>query len=282
MSRDLRIAGVLALVAAFAAPGLASGAGTRVLGWGSVDRDATRTHLGNGKQGNFTAPVEIDELDGATEVMVEGVDETFALFGSGVPMSWGEGQNAPWRGGAEAALPVAASESLRGARQIESSYDMALALMPDGTVMAWDSDSAPAPVSGLSGVVDVDAVRGAGLAVLADGTVKSWGSDFHGQLGNGAAAATSAPTTIPGLTGVTRLVGSQFFAHVIALRGDGTLRVWGMDSFGALGDPGVAPELCGGGACRTAPYDPGLQDVQGIGIGEFNGYAVMEDGTVRA
>ena len=49
-------------------------------------------------------------------------------------------------------------------------------------------------------VVDVYAVR-------SDGTVWAWGYNQSGQLGNGATTASYSPAQVPGLTGITQVLG---------------------------------------------------------------------------
>ena len=71
--------------------------------------------------------------------------------------------------------------------------------------------------------------------LLSDQTVKCWGYNAYGQLGNGTHASLSAPTTaISGLTGVTSIVSGS--SHVCALLSDGTVKCWGSNNSGELGD----------------------------------------------
>jgi hypothetical protein len=101
-----------------------------------------------------------------------------------------------------------------------------LALLRNGTVMAWGGNSvgqlgngtftpskAPAPVPGLSGVRSVAAGNGDSYAVLQDGSVMAWGNDERGSLGfpatgscgNGFGKCVATPTKVPGLSGVTAI-----------------------------------------------------------------------------
>ena len=99
-----------------------------------------------------------------------------------------------------------------------------------------DVDS-PRPVLGLSGVKTVAAGWKHCLALLEDGTVMAWGSDEDGQLGNGSVTDehTATPAVpVSGLTGATAVAAGRFFS--VALRQDGTVVAWGYDGFGELGD----------------------------------------------
>jgi len=63
----------------------------------------------------------------------------------------------------------------------------------------------------------------------------AWGRNDFGQLGDG---TTSAPRTSPvqvtSLTGVVAI--GAGFSHGLALLSDGTLRAWGTNDYGQLGD----------------------------------------------
>ena len=68
-------------------------------------------------------------------------------------------------------------------------------------------------------------------ARLADGSVRSWGGGANGELGNGALTARQTrPVTVTGLTGVVALAAGR--NHGLALRSDGTVMAWGLNSSG--------------------------------------------------
>jgi alpha-tubulin suppressor-like RCC1 family protein len=123
-------------------------------------------------------------------------------------------------------------------------------LKTDGTVWTWGYNSngqlgngiigtdsyTPAPVSTLSGVMtDIAAGDEFTVVVKSDGTVWAWGDNSVGQLGNGTTVANSIiPVQVSTLTGVTTVIaGSQYAA---ALKSDGTVWTWGMNSVGQLGN----------------------------------------------
>jgi hypothetical protein len=62
----------------------------------------------------------------------------------------------------------------------------------------YNNRSAPAPIAGIAGVVDVTAGDEHTCALLADKTVMCWGDDRGGQLGDGIAArATPVAPLLP-------------------------------------------------------------------------------------
>jgi alpha-tubulin suppressor-like RCC1 family protein len=112
-------------------------------------------------------------------------------------------------------------------------------------------------------------------ALSDDGSVWAWGDDLEGQLGNASAGtATGAPVRalqVPDAVAVAAGSNSAF-----ALLRDGTVRGWGDDSEGELGN---------GEETFTSEVPVrviGLRGVRQIAAGEFAAYAVTRRGTVWA
>ena len=90
-------------------------------------------------------------------------------------------------------------------------------------------------VSGLTGVVAIAAGRYHTVAVKGDGTVWAWGKNQNGQIGDGTLYTNRlAPVQVSGLTGVVAIAAGT--EHTVALKGDGTVWVWGYNNVGQLGD----------------------------------------------
>jgi alpha-tubulin suppressor-like RCC1 family protein len=166
------------------------------------------------------SPVGVEGLTNITEVATT---EAFnlALLSDGTVASWGgnghgqlgdDGKKPNWEEGVGHALvkaedPVThqAVGSLQGVKAIAAANEHAMALMKDGTVMAWGNDEygqlgdgqqgferalniderLPKAVTGLTGITAIAAGGGSDYAVTAAGTVMAWGSDTEGQLGLG-------------------------------------------------------------------------------------------------
>jgi alpha-tubulin suppressor-like RCC1 family protein len=73
-------------------------------------------------------------------------------------------------------------------------------------------------------------------AIKTDGTLWTWGSNCCGQLGDGTASATckTSPGTISGAGTNWRQVQAGY-CHTLALKADGSLWSWGLNSSGQLG-----------------------------------------------
>jgi alpha-tubulin suppressor-like RCC1 family protein len=161
-----------------------------------------------------------------------------------------------------------------------------MALRSDGTVWTWgwnglgqlgngttNDAHTPVQVGGLSNVV---AISGRGyhcLALKSDGTVWGWGWDTAGQVGNGFTTnCVTAPTQVIGITNPSTI--SAAYTISVALMSDGTVRVWGSDHKGEMGQ----------GAFNVSSYTPipvpGLSNVVSIS-GDFQEpEALKSDGSI--
>lgn len=142
-------------------------------------------------------------------------------------------------------VPVAAATAIR----VEAGGDHNLALLADGTVMVWGSQSyVPA---GISNAVAIAAGYGHNLVLKADGTVVAWGNNDRGQA------------TVPlDLSGVVAIAAGGW--HSLALKSDGTVVGWGNNDRGQAATP------------------EGLSNAVAIAAGNSHSLALRSDGTVVA
>jgi alpha-tubulin suppressor-like RCC1 family protein len=122
------------------------------------------------------------------------------------------------------------------------------ARLGDGTVKCWGDNgvgqlgdgtttnsSTPVAVQGLSGAVEIAAGGLHSCARLGDGTVKCWGNNFSGELGDVTGTySSSTPVVVQGLSGAVEIAAGNW--HSCARLGDGTVKCWGGNSDGQLGD----------------------------------------------
>jgi alpha-tubulin suppressor-like RCC1 family protein len=124
-----------------------------------------------------------------------------------------------------------------------------LALQTNGTLWGWgnnpsgqigDGTTTPrsTPVQVLTGGVAAAAGSQHSLAVKADGTVWSWGSPADGRLGPGEHTSPYEPAhvddTADELVDIVAVAAGA--GHSLALREDGTVWAWGLNTSGQLGD----------------------------------------------
>jgi alpha-tubulin suppressor-like RCC1 family protein len=104
----------------------------------------------------------------------------------------------------------------------------ACALLEAGTVTCW-GPRAPSTIAGMSGVVAIAGTESLRMcALLADRSVSCWRSS--GAPG----PMQAAPAAIEGLSDVVSLSAGQ--QHSCAVLTDGTVRCWGTNAYGELGD----------------------------------------------
>lgn len=131
----------------------------------------------------------------------------------------------------------------------------------------------PVTVTGLgSGVLQVSAGREHSCALLDTGAVVCWGRNFLGQLGDGSQTNRLTPVAVSGLSsGVVEVaVNGQ---HSCARMGDGTLRCWGANGYGQLGNGNLDNQ-----------YQPvavtGLSAVVSVELGALHSCALRQNGQI--
>ena len=163
--------------------------------------------LGNGTHGDLqTTAVDVVGLGGPAVVVDGGGNHTCAVLASGALQCWG--------GNDEGCLG-------------------------DGTVRVRPN---PIDVPGLSsGVRSVTAGGAHTCALLHSGAVKCWGRNLHGQLGIGSTTDSGFPVDVPTLrSGVAAVTAGG--AHTCALLHSGTVKCWGWNDNGELGDGTTIPK----------------------------------------
>ena len=172
------------------------------------------------------------------------------MLNDGTVRAWGDNSFGVLGDGTttRSSVPVQVT-GLTGVKEISTLGAAAYALLTDGTVRAWGynwhgrlgngtttDSSVPVQVSGLTGVKTLaTSLYGTAYALLTDGTVRAWGNGTAGELGNGVAADSSVPVPVSGLAGVKEL-SATFSIGAFALLTDGTVRAWGSNNYGQLGN----------------------------------------------
>lgn len=259
--------------------------------------------------GCSTKPVALSGLSGVVAIAA-GAQHSLALLSDGTVMAWGDNEGGQLGDGTTSGPdhcytetePTQCSTSpvpvggLSEVTAIAAGQNYSLALLRNGTVMAWGSngmgelgngsssgpDDVPAPVTGLSGVTAIAAGGDTSLALLSDGTVMAWGANEFGQLGDGSVTQSDAPVAVSGLSGVSSIaVGGAS----LALLDNGTVMAWGSNISGQLGNgTNMGPSECFPlNFCSTTPVAVSdLENVTAIAAGSGQSLALLIDGAVMA
>ncbi len=231
----------------------------------------------------------------------------------GVVWAWGYNNYGQLGNGANMvnSLTPAQTVNLSGVTKVRAGTNFSVALRDDGTVWTWGVNHlgqlgissasetcgagdtllpcsrTPLQVGGLSGVVTVAAGDRHALALKRDGTVWAWGYNPYGQLGatsqetceiaNTNLPCSRTPLQVAGLSGVTAVgAGSR---HSLAIKSDGTVWAWGLNSFGQLGTE--SNDTCSGAPCSATPIQVGgLSGGTALAAGHDYSLAITSDGTV--
>lgn len=119
-----------------------------------------------------------------------------------------------------------------------------------------DLDSGPMACPLMSNAIAIVAGEDDSCALVASGEVWCWGDNFYRELGlpappPGGLRAHPDPVRVPGVSGAVAITGG--FSHTCARLADGSLRCWGHNFAGELGDPSVPTgPLASSGAVTVA------------------------------
>jgi alpha-tubulin suppressor-like RCC1 family protein len=227
-----------------------------VMAWGANELG----QLGNGTTSSSEVPVAVSGLSEVTAIAGGGF-HSLAVLKNGTAMAWGWNVYGELGNGTTTSsnVPVAVCAMgtvgpcptgpyLEGVTAVSAGVFGSVALLENGTVVAWGitaGSSVPVAVSGLSEVTAISAGAEHQLALLKNGTVMAWGYGGYGQLGNGTyssggpvavcATGTVGPCpTGPYLEGVTAISAGAY--HSLALLKNGTVMNWGENDHGELGN----------------------------------------------
>jgi alpha-tubulin suppressor-like RCC1 family protein len=140
---------------------------------------------------------------------------------------------------------------------------------------SWMDSNVLVPVSGITTATRVSAGDEFACALLSNGTAKCWGLGQSGQRGDGTFTTFAlTPVAVNGLTGAVGL--SAGYGHACALLSDATLRCWGENRDGQLGNGTTANP----GTAQPVTVSS-LSGVTAFTTGAYHTCALLSNGTVR-
>ena len=228
--------------------------------------------LGDGTNDDRTTPVAVTGVSRAVDVTA-GETSTCAVLAAGTARCWGDNAGGQLGTGDRVArVSPTTPVGQVGVVQVATGGGHSCALLAVGTVRCWGDNqsgqlgdgtsgtdrSTPVTVTGLSGVIALDAGEAHTCAVLFDRTVRCWGFNGSGQLGDGTSGNNRLTPVAPGVAGVASV--SAGLAHTCAVRVNGLVFCWGFNSFGQVGNGfsgsnSPTPQLVASGAVDVAAGD---------------------------
>lgn len=246
-------------------------------GWGQ---------LGTGDFNHQSIPVIVDGIPPVIQVAGGGF-HSLAITENGQIYVWGAndyGQAGTGEVNQYYLNPVLVND-IDNVIQVGAGKYISVALKADGTVWTWgrndsgtlgngnyDNSNVPVQVLGLSDVIQIGVGSWHVFALTADGSVYAWGQNNFAVLGLGSdfPPTYNTPQSV-NIEDVVKI--DAGYNHSIALKEDGTVWVWGNDSFGQLGQ--------GAAGFANAPIIvPALENIVDIESGNSHMQALDNQGNV--
>ncbi len=234
-----------------------------------------------------STPISVPELPSLSAISA-GASHSCATLTNGSVKCWGKNFYGQLGDGTntDRAAPTHVAD-ISSAVSVSAGTSHSCAVLSDGTVKCWGRNDSgqlgngstisrltPTLVSGVSSAVSVSAGGSHSCAVLSDGTVKCWGNNNYGQLGSGSSISqSSVPSWVTGISSAVSV--SAGGSHSCAVLTDATVKCWGDNRLGQLGDGSLSVSK------RTTPYPvKDLSSAVSVSAGGSHTCAMLSDRTV--
>ena len=229
----------------------------------------------------MSAPAAIDGGGNHTCLLMS--DRSVRCFGQN---NWG--QLGDGRIGTDASTPVVVS-GMNTAVDVGAGMEHTCSVLTDGTMRCWGTSyvgqlgdgtfngwsDVPKPVLNLSGAIAGVVGGFHTCAILSDRSMRCWGRNQDGQVGNGDNTTdVSVPHAVIGLGGPVSTATAGGY-HTCALMPNATVRCWGRNTRGQLGD-GTENFF----SSTPVPVS-GMTNAAAVAGGGWHTCALLQNGTVQ-
>ena len=200
--------------------------------------------LGDGTIISKSYPAKVSGINTATQLAAS--YHTCAILSDNTTQCWGRGDSGQLGdNNSTGSRTPAVVSGLGSAKSIDVSIRNSCAVLTDNTTMCWGNDyygshsgSTPSSVAGITSAQAVATGDSHTCVLLNDQTIQCWGYNDYGQLGNGTTNDSSTPVTVSGISTATAIAVSSTsnLGHSCALLSDNTIKCWGDNDYGQLGD----------------------------------------------
>jgi alpha-tubulin suppressor-like RCC1 family protein len=210
--------------------------------------------IGNSTTTNYSSPIQIGSSTTWTRLF-GGFKTMFAINAATELYAWGRQQGNAFFGGAlgigtiySVSSPVQVSgtgwETIAGNSQ---NIGTTAGIKTNGELWTWGysgqgqlgrtggTSSVPVQVGTLTAWKEVSGTYNSFMAIKTDGTLWGWGGNGQGELGLGNTTTYSSPVQVGALTNWKFISGAAGGRRFQAIKTDGTLWGWGVNSDGTLG-----------------------------------------------
>ena len=243
---------------------------------------------GNNSIDAMLLPMQVPGVTGAKSVSAGGSHTLIAVHDGSI-YAWGSnGSGQIGDNSTTLRLSPVRLTTISTVTRVAAGGSHSLALRTNQTVAAWGSNvqgqvgdgtafqqrNSPVNLASLSGIVAIAAGDQFSVALKDNNRIYTWGDNTYGQIGDGSTVPKrTTPVLLTNPTNVVAIAAGQ--THVLALEGSGTLRAWGRNFQGQLGNGSTIQS----NTPVTVTGLPGVP-VSSIAAGGLHSMALLNNGTV--